>query len=129
MRLARAVAVLGDRVEREQAAALAELERRQIAPAAAALARVDLLRPEPPFSFVHPLVRNAVYESIPAQEREAEHARAAELLAELGAPPEQVAAQLLLAPPESVPRAVELLRDAARRGRRRGRARERRRAT
>ncbi len=112
-RLARGVAVLGDRVEREQAAALAELERRQIAPAAAALARVDLLRPEPPFAFVHPLVRNAVYESIPPQEREAEHARAAELLAELGAPPEQVAAQLLRAPPESVPNTVELLRDAA----------------
>jgi class 3 adenylate cyclase len=112
-RLARGVAVLGDRVEREHAAALAELERRQIAPAAAALARVDLLRPEPPFSFVHPLVGNAVYESIPSQEREAEHARAAELLAERNAPAEQVAAQLLLAPPESVPRAVELLRDAA----------------
>jgi class 3 adenylate cyclase/DNA-binding CsgD family transcriptional regulator len=114
-RLARVVAVLGDRAEREQAAALAGLERREIAPAAAALARVDLLRPEPPFSFVHPLVRNAVYESIAAQEREVEHARAAELLAELGAPPEQVAAQLLLAPPESVPRTVELLREAARR--------------
>jgi class 3 adenylate cyclase/DNA-binding CsgD family transcriptional regulator len=114
-RLARVVAVLGDRAEREQAAVLAELERREVAPAAAALARVDLLRPEPPFSFVHPLVRNAVYESIPAEEREAEHARAAELLAEHDAPPEQVAAQLLLAPPESVPRTVELLREAARR--------------
>ena len=112
-RLARGVAVLGDRVERDQAAALAELDRRQIGPAAAALARVDLLRPEPPFSFVHPLVRNAVYESIPAEERGAEHARAAELLAALNAPHEQVAAQLLLAPPETVPRAVELLRAAA----------------
>jgi class 3 adenylate cyclase/DNA-binding CsgD family transcriptional regulator len=114
-RFARVVAVLGDRAEREQAAALAGLERRQIAPAAAALARVGLLQPEPPFSFVHPLVRNAVYESIPSQEREVEHARAAELLAELGAPPEQVAAQLLLAPPESVPGAVTSLREAARR--------------
>ena len=83
-RLARAVAVLGDRAEREQAAALAGARAAaDRAGAAAALARVDLLRPEPPFSFVHPLVRNAVYESIPAQEREAEHARAAELLAEL----------------------------------------------
>ncbi|HJQ73948.1 MAG TPA: LuxR C-terminal-related transcriptional regulator, partial [Gaiellaceae bacterium] len=107
------VAVLGDRAEREQAAALAGLERRQVAPAAAALARVHLLRPEPPFSFVHPLVRNAVYETIPAQDRETEHARAAELLAELGAPSEQIAAQLLLAPPESVPGAIELLRQAA----------------
>ena len=112
-RLARAVAVLGDRVEREHAAALAELDRGQIAAAAAALAGVGLVRAEPPFSFVHPLVRNAVYVSIPLQEREAEHARAAELLAALGAPAEQVAAQLLVAPPESVPRAVELLRDAA----------------
>jgi class 3 adenylate cyclase/DNA-binding CsgD family transcriptional regulator len=111
--LARAVAVLGDRAEREQAATLAGLERRQVAPAAAALARVQLLRPDPPFSFVHPLVGNAVYETIPTEEREAEHARAAGLLAELAAPPEQVAAQLLLAPPESVPRAVELLREAA----------------
>jgi len=114
-RLARAVAVLGDRAEREQAVALAGLERREVASIAAALARVDLLRPEPPFSFVHPLVRNSVYESIPTQEREAEHARAAELLQRLGAPPERVAAQLLLAPPESVPGAVELLREAARR--------------
>ena len=114
-RLARAVAVLGDRADREQAAALAELDRGQTRAAAAALAGVDLLRPEPPFCFVHPLVGNAVYESIPVHERDAEHARAAELLADLGAPVERVAAQLLVAPPESVPRAVELLRDAAER--------------
>jgi class 3 adenylate cyclase/DNA-binding CsgD family transcriptional regulator len=113
-RLARAVAILGDRAEREQAAALAGLERRQIAPAAAALARVDLVRPEPPFSFVHPLVRNAVYEGIPLQEREGAHARAAEVLAELGATPEQIAAQVLAAPPESVEDAVPVLRGAAR---------------
>ena len=51
--------------------------------------------------------------AFPAQERETEHARAAEILAELEAPPEQVAAQLLLAPPESVPGAVTSLREAA----------------
>ncbi|HEY7076259.1 MAG TPA: LuxR C-terminal-related transcriptional regulator, partial [Solirubrobacteraceae bacterium] len=113
-RLARAVAVLGDRAEREQAAALAELERRQIGPAAAALARVDLLRPDPPFAFVHPLVRNAVYEGVPPDEREAAHARAARLLVERGAAPEQIAAQLLAAAPGSVERATAILRDAAR---------------
>ena len=112
-RLARAVAILGDRAERDQAATLASLERRQVAPAAAALARVDLLRSEPPFSFVHPLVRNAVYESMSVEEREAEHVRAAELLAELGAPIQQIAAQILLTPPETVPDAVESLRLAA----------------
>lgn len=113
-RLARAVAVLGDRAERDQAAALAELERRHVAPAAAALARIDLLKPEPPFSFVHPLIRNAVYEGIPLDERQAAHARAAELLAELNAAPEQIAAQVLAAAPESVEHAVEVLRGAAR---------------
>jgi DNA-binding CsgD family transcriptional regulator len=113
--LGRVVALLGDRVEREHAAAVSGLDRGQIASATAALSRVGLLRAEPPLSFVHPLLRNAVYESIPAQEREAGHARAAALLADLGAPMEQVAAQLLLAPPESVARAVELLREAAQR--------------
>src|SRR6185437_13224390 len=88
--LARAVAVLGDRAERDHAAALAKLERREVAPAAAALARADLLRPEPPFSFVHPLVRNAVYESIPTHERAHTHAEAAELLRDLHAPGEQI---------------------------------------
>jgi DNA-binding CsgD family transcriptional regulator len=72
------------------------------------------LNPEPPFSFVHPLVRNAVYEGIPLREREVAHARAARVLTELGATPEQVAAQILVAPPESVEDAVSVLREAAR---------------
>jgi class 3 adenylate cyclase/DNA-binding CsgD family transcriptional regulator len=114
-RLARAVAVLGDRAERDHAAALAELERRDVAPAAAALARIDLLRPEPPFSFVHPLVRNAVYQSIPDHERASSHADAADKLNELSAPVEQIAAQLLLAPPESVGNATATLREAGER--------------
>ena len=75
--LARAVAVLGDGADGSHAAALAALERRTLAPAAAALARVGLLQAEPPLRFVHPLVRNAVYESIGAHERALEHARAA----------------------------------------------------
>jgi DNA-binding CsgD family transcriptional regulator len=112
--LARAVAVLGDRADRERAAVVADLDRRQVAPAAAALASIDLLDPEPPFSFVHPLVRNAVYEGIPLHEREAAHARAAKVLTELGATPEQIAAQILVAPPDSVEDAVPVLREAAR---------------
>jgi len=114
-RLVRAVAILGDRAQRDHAAAVANLERRDVAPTAAALARVDLIHPEPPFSFVHPLVRNAVYESIPAHERATAHANAALVLMELNAPTERVAAQLLLAPPESVPEAAEVLRLAAER--------------
>jgi DNA-binding CsgD family transcriptional regulator len=111
--LARAVAVLGDGAEGSHAAALAGLEKRELAPAAALLSRLDLLRPEPPLRFVHPVVRNAVYETIPAHERAQEHARAAEVLAAAGASAEQVAAQLLLAPAESVADAAGPLRDAA----------------
>ena len=81
------------------AAALAGLERREVAPAAATLARADLLRPDPPFTFVHPLVKNAVYESMRPEERD--HARAAETLAAAGAPAAQVASQLLAAPPRA----------------------------
>jgi class 3 adenylate cyclase/DNA-binding CsgD family transcriptional regulator len=119
-RLARAVAVLGDGADREHAAVLGELERRELAPAAATLARVDLLRQEPPFAFVHPVIRNAVYETLPADQRELEHARAAEMLAGAGAPPAQIAAQVLLAPPASVDRAAAILRDAAARAAREG---------
>ena len=114
-RLARAVAILGDGADRDRVAALADVERREVAPAAAALARVDLLRQGPPLSFVHPVVRNAVYESIPADERESEHARAAEILIENRASPAQVAAQVLLAPAGSVDGAAAIFRSAAQR--------------
>ena len=43
----------------------------------AALARAEILRPEPPPGFVHPLVRDAVYHGLPLGERELLHARAA----------------------------------------------------
>jgi DNA-binding CsgD family transcriptional regulator len=112
-RLAQAVSVLGDGADREAAAALAELERRELSPAAATLARVGLLRTEPPFQFVHPLVRNAVYETIPAEERDAAHARAAATLRLAGASSAQVAAQLLRAAPGSVEGARAALREAA----------------
>ena len=111
--LARAVAVLGDGADGSHAAALAALERRSLAPAAAALARVGLLQAEPPLRFVHPLVRNAVYESIGAHERALEHARAAAVLTSADAAAEEVAGQLLLAPSQSVDGAVAPLREAA----------------
>jgi predicted ATPase len=118
--LARAVAVLGDGADGRHAAALAGIERRSLAPAAALLARVDLLRPEPPLRFVHPLVRNAVYEASPPHERAQQHANAAAMLAAAGAPVEQVGGQLLRAPPESVKEAVASLRAAAREAAARG---------
>src|SRR5207248_5082098 len=78
--IARTVAVLGDRGDLQQAAELAGLERAVVADAAGALTRADVLASGSPLSFVHPLVRDAVYEAMPPSEREQKHARAATLL-------------------------------------------------
>ena len=111
--LARAVAILGDDIELDDAAALAALDREPAADAAAALGRADILRPELPLGFVHPVVRAAVYNELRPAERERDHARAAQLLAERGAAGEQVAAQLLLTSPRGEASVVASLREAA----------------
>ena len=98
IRVAQAVAVLGDSAELGAVARLTGLDERAVAEATRALAAVEILRPDTPLGFVHPLVRDAVYHELPATERELEHARAATVLDELGAPDDAVAAQLLLPP-------------------------------
>jgi predicted ATPase len=97
-RLAQAVSLLGDDADPHHAAALAELDGKAASEAAGALARADVLRPQPPFGFVHPLIRAAVYEALTPLERDIGHTRAAGLLADVGAEPERVAAHLLLTP-------------------------------
>jgi DNA-binding CsgD family transcriptional regulator len=113
--LAHAVAILGDGADRMCAAAVAGIDQRAVAPAAAVLTRVDLLQGEPPLRFVHPVVRNAVYQTSPPHERAQDHAQAAGVMASVSSPVEHVAAQLLLAPAGSVDNAAEQLREAARR--------------
>ncbi len=112
--VARAVAVLGDGAELGAVARLAGLDPKVAAEATGALAGVEILRPEPPLGFVHPLVRDAVYLELPPGERELEHARAAELLRDAGAPAEQVAAQLLHTPRTGVEWAADVLERAGR---------------
>ena len=121
-RLAQAVAILGEDVDARQAAALADLEEEAASEAAVGLARVDVLRPQPPFGFVHPLIRAAVYGALTPAERDSGHARAARLLDAGGAEPERVAAHLLLAPRSGDPWVVAVLRQAARRAGSRGAA-------
>jgi DNA-binding CsgD family transcriptional regulator/tetratricopeptide (TPR) repeat protein len=119
-RLAQAVALLGDDADPRHAAALADLDEQAASAAARALARVDVLRPQPPFGFVHPLVRAGVYESLAPVDRALGHARAARLLGDTGADPERVSAHLLLAPLAADPQVVTTLREAARRAGARG---------
>ncbi|MBJ7521331.1 MAG: AAA family ATPase [Solirubrobacteraceae bacterium] len=118
--VARAAAVLGDQATPAHIAGLAGLEPQEVADATGALIRAEILRPEPPVAFVHPLVRDAVYQEVPPAERELLHAAAADTLRAAGAPAAQVANQLLLVPPRGeawvVDAAIEAGHDAIARG-------------
>ncbi|HEX8753946.1 MAG TPA: AAA family ATPase [Solirubrobacterales bacterium] len=112
--VARALAVLGEGAELAEIAAMTGRGEAEVASATGELARVEILRPEPPLGFVHPLVRDAVYNDLPPGQRELEHNRAARLLREAGAPAERVAAHFLLIPPVGEEWVVDLLAEAAR---------------
>jgi class 3 adenylate cyclase/DNA-binding CsgD family transcriptional regulator/tetratricopeptide (TPR) repeat protein len=118
--LIRAVAVLGGRAELRHAAELAGLDRELANHAATTLARADLLNYEMPLEFTHPVVRTAVYEDMSAPERIAAHRRAAQILSDAGAEPEQVAVHLEQSIPNGDPFVVETLQVAAQRALQRG---------
>jgi DNA-binding SARP family transcriptional activator len=111
--VARAVAVLGEQPGLQAISGLAEVDEGSAAAAIEALVRAEILRAEEPLGFVHPLVRDAIYGELPALRRGVQHARAARLLAGLGASPERIAAQLMLAPARGDAWVVERLREAA----------------
>ena len=111
---ARAVAVLGEAAGLPTVAALAQLPEEQVAAALDTLSRGEILTEEHHLTFVHPLIREAVYDDLPAAERALHHERAAAILRQQGAPPEQIAAHLLRAPRRGSAGTVEVLRAAAR---------------
>jgi predicted ATPase len=118
-----AVAVLGDRASLGPIAALAGTEQGRAAAILDGLVAASILVDGSAPRFAHPLLRAAVYESMPAATRETRHAHAASLLAERGADPEEVAAHLLLCEPGSVAGGLGALDAAARRAAARGRRR------
>lgn len=118
--VAQAVAVLGENAELPAIAALAERSEPDIARATAQLARAEILRHDAPLGFVHPLVRDAVYNDLPPGERELQHMRAAVVLKTGGAEPENVATHLLVVPPRGDASVVDQLSRAAHSASRRG---------
>jgi DNA-binding CsgD family transcriptional regulator/tetratricopeptide (TPR) repeat protein len=113
--VARALAILGDGAPVRRVALLAGLEVEAAVQAASTLAELHIFHAEAPLSFVHPLVAASVRESMSPLARGQAHRRAAEILSEHDAPDEEIAAHLLMAPPDSDPEALALLRTAARR--------------
>ena len=95
LRLAQALAVLGDGCELRHAAAAGGLEMIDATRLAAGLVRLEVLANDDPPSFIHPVVRDAVEASLGGDERDAAHRSAARLLYADRAPAGQIAAHLL----------------------------------
>ncbi|MBV9417290.1 MAG: AAA family ATPase, partial [Solirubrobacterales bacterium] len=111
--LVRGAAILGDDADLALAAVLAECDMPAALDAASALVRSDLLEQEDPLVFRHPVVRSAVLEDIGLGERMRLRRRAAEVLLESGALPEQAATYLTQTVPDRDLFTVATLRRAA----------------
>ncbi|MQA75072.1 MAG: AAA family ATPase [Solirubrobacterales bacterium] len=120
--VARAAAVLDEGFDVGALAALAGLSEEATARATGELTQAEILRPDQPLGFFHPLIRAAIYHEVPPGERELDHSRAARLLVDAGAPGERIASHLMAVPPRAEAWVAETLREAARGAMRKGAA-------
>ena len=111
--IARAVSVLEPNAEVEHVAALAGMSVADAAAASSRLIDAHLLLDKRPLTFVHPLVRSAVYMDMPEPTRAQMHAGAAKRLGAAAGSVDSIAGHLMLSPPSADPAAVEALRAAA----------------
>jgi DNA-binding CsgD family transcriptional regulator len=114
LRLAQALALLGDGAELRHAAAIAGIETSAATHFAARLVRIDVLAEDRPPRFVHPVVRDALEYSLDSGQRDGGHRAAARLLHDAGAPAGQVAAHLVGVAPAADRWTLERLREGAR---------------
>jgi DNA-binding CsgD family transcriptional regulator len=110
--VARALAILGEESDLRLVAELAEVDPTEAAGAADKLRASAILDGGGDLRFVHPLVRSALYESVPVGERMAAHTLAAKLLREANSSPERVATQLLAGEARGELATVETLLEA-----------------
>jgi DNA-binding CsgD family transcriptional regulator len=111
--VAQAMAVLGDGASLKIAAQLSETDPGLATVLAHELRRIEILASEDPVRFVHPLVRQSLYDGVPVGERQRLHARASVLLLEDGAPAEVAVAHLTVLPPAGSARVAGLHLQAA----------------
>lgn len=114
LRLAQALAILGDGCDLRHAAAVAGIAMDQATYLATELVRVEVLGGDRPPRFIHPIVRHAVARTLSSAEQDAAHRAAARVLHVERAPPGQVAAHLRPLRGAGDAWVVERLRAAAR---------------
>jgi len=113
LEVARAVAVLGSEAHLRHAAAMAGITIDAAGAAADVLLRAEILGPERPLSFVHPLVASAVYNDLLPGDRSARHRRAAEVLMAERTPPDRMARHYIASEPAGDRAVVEVLAASA----------------
>jgi DNA-binding CsgD family transcriptional regulator len=112
-KLTDALAVFGAATLRD-VARLASLDETEAAVAADSLVVARVLTSGEELRFTHPLLRSAVASHIPPGQGSLAHARAGRILADVGAPLEEVAAHLMRSPARADPWVVETLVAAGR---------------
>jgi len=120
VRLALAVAILGDGATLPRAAALVRMGQKNAESAREILASAHILAGDDPLRFLSPVLGSVVNAGIPASTRSRLHRRAAQLLDAEGAAVEQVVDHLLRCRPAGDPKVVDLLVGAAARSDERG---------
>jgi len=114
LRLAQALAVLGDDGEPRHAAAIAGVPVAAVAQLAGGLTRAEVLAAGDRPRFVHPVIRDALEAGLDTGERDHAHRQAAWLLHADMAPPGQVAGHLVRVRPAGDGWVLARLREAAR---------------
>lgn len=112
--LAQAMAILGDGCELRHAAAISRLDMSLALHFAAELVRLDVLGTNRPPRFIHPIVRQAVIETLSSAEHDAAQRAAAGVLYAERSPPGRIAAHVSRLRPAGDSWIVERLREGAR---------------
>jgi DNA-binding CsgD family transcriptional regulator len=113
LRLAQALAVLGERCALRHAAAIAGLNITDAIRLTAGLVRLEVLATDDPPGFIHPVIRQALEASLGSDERDAAHRAAARLLHADQSPAGRVAAHLLRVRPAEDEWMLARLQEAA----------------
>ncbi|MBV8188833.1 MAG: AAA family ATPase, partial [Alphaproteobacteria bacterium] len=113
LRLAQAIAMLGDDCELRHAAAIADIEMAEATHLATALVRDEILGTDHPPRFIHPIVRHAVAQTLSSAQQDEHHRAAARILHGEHVAAGRVAAHLTGLRPAGDAWVVSRLREAA----------------